>query len=95
MCYSTALRKQKEQIEQIRNWWKENGAWVAGGLVLGLSMLVGWNSWQSYVANRAEEASSLYEQVRAEAVAGNADRAFVIGHEFNRVVRRIEEHDDW
>ncbi len=69
------LLSEKEQIEQIRQWWKENGAWVAGGLVLGLSMLVGWNSWQSYVTSRAEEASSLYEQVRAEAAAGNVDLA--------------------
>lgn len=69
------LLSEKEQVEQIRQWWKENGAWVVGGLALGLSMLVGWNSWQSYVTNRAEEASSLYEQVRAAAVAGNADQA--------------------
>jgi len=69
------LLSEKEQIAQIRQWWKENGAWVAGGLVLGLSLLVGWNSWQSYVASRAEEASSLYEQVRAEAAAGNAELA--------------------
>lgn len=69
------LLSEKEQIEQIRQWWKENGAWVVGGLVLGLSMLVGWNSWQSYVTSRAEEASSLYEQVRAEAAAGKVDLA--------------------
>jgi predicted negative regulator of RcsB-dependent stress response len=69
------LLSEKEQIEQIRQWWKENGAWVVGGLVLGLALLVGWNSWQSYVKTRAEEASSLYEQVRVETAAGNTDKA--------------------
>jgi predicted negative regulator of RcsB-dependent stress response len=69
------LLSEKEQIEAIRQWWKENGAWVVGGLVLGLALLVGWNSWQSYVKTRAEEASSLYEQVRVETRAGNADKA--------------------
>jgi len=66
---------EKEQVEEIRKWWKENGAWVVGGLVLGLSLLVGWNSWQSHVKTTAEQASSLFEQVRIQAMVGNADGA--------------------
>lgn len=66
---------EKEQIEEIRKWWKENGAWVVGGLVLGMALLVGWNSWQSHVKTTAEQASSLFEQVRVEAMTGNADKA--------------------
>lgn len=69
------LLSEKEQIEEIRKWWKENGAWVVGGLVLGLSLLVGWNSWQSHVKTKAEQASSLFEQVRVQAMVGNADAA--------------------
>lgn len=68
------LLSEKEQIEEIRKWWKENGTWVLGGLVLGVSILVGWNQWQSHVNTKAEQASALYEEARAAAEAGDADK---------------------
>lgn len=67
------LLSEKEQIEEIRKWWKENGTWVLGGLVLGVSILVGWNQWQSHVNAKAEQASVLYEEAREAAGAGDAD----------------------
>lgn len=66
---------EKEQIEALRKWWSENGTWVIAGLVLGIAMLVGWNSWQSYVRERAEQGSALFEQLRASVDAGNLDGA--------------------
>ena len=31
---------EKEQIEEIRAWWKENGAYVIAGLVIGIGKVV-------------------------------------------------------
>lgn len=66
---------EKEQVEALRQWWNENGRWVIAGLALGIAMLVGWNSWQSHVKTRAEQASALFEQVRSAAATGNRDEA--------------------
>ncbi len=54
---------EQEQLESIKKWWKENGASIVMGLVLGLALLFGWRGWQGYISTRAELASGLYEQV--------------------------------
>lgn len=54
---------EKEQIQQIKNWWKENGAFVIAGLVLGIGGLAGWNYWKSYKMSRAESAGAVYESL--------------------------------
>ena len=58
---------EKEQIQAIRNWWKENGAFVIAGLVLGISGLTGWNFWQNYKLERAEAAGAVYSELVAAA----------------------------
>ena len=40
------LLSEKEQLDQIRAWWKEFGGYVIGGLGLGIAVLVGWNYYQ-------------------------------------------------
>jgi predicted negative regulator of RcsB-dependent stress response len=52
-----------EQVEAIKKWWKENGLSVAAGLILGASLLLGWQAWQTYSQQKAETASARYEQV--------------------------------
>ena len=54
---------EKEQIQAIRNWWKENGAFVIAGLVLGIAGLTGWNFWQNYKLERAEAAGAVYTEL--------------------------------
>ena len=34
---------EKEQIEQIREWWRENGWYLIGGVAIGVLGLLGWN----------------------------------------------------
>lgn len=57
------LLSEKEQVEKLRNWWKENGPFVIGGLVLGVLALSGWNYWQSWELQRAEEAKAAYDKL--------------------------------
>lgn len=53
----------KEQLEAIKKWWKENGRSITVGLVLGIGGVVGWTSWRAYDNAQAETASIVYEQL--------------------------------
>lgn len=66
---------EKEQIQKIRQWWNENGAFVIAGLVLGIGGLTGWNYWQSWQLRQAEEAAALYQELRSSADAGDRESA--------------------
>jgi predicted negative regulator of RcsB-dependent stress response len=52
-----------QQADVVRKWIRENGAYVLGGLVLGLGGLFGWDQWQDYRNVQAEQASELYEEL--------------------------------
>jgi predicted negative regulator of RcsB-dependent stress response len=53
----------QQQADIVRQWVRENGAFILGGLVLGLGGLFGWNQWQDYLETRAEQASEVYESI--------------------------------
>jgi len=40
---------EKEQLEEMRAWWSENGRFVITGVVLGVAIIVGWNQWRSSI----------------------------------------------
>ena len=67
------LLSEKEQVEKLRNWWKENGPFVIGGLVLGVLALSGWNYWQSWKITRAEEAKVAYDKLVIAVENADAD----------------------
>jgi predicted negative regulator of RcsB-dependent stress response len=52
------------QVEQLRRWWRENWMALAGGLVLGLAGIFGWQWWQARSTAHAEQASRMYEDLR-------------------------------
>ena len=54
---------EEEQIAAFKKWWKENGRSIITGLVLGVAIIGGWRSWESYQINHSEAASDIYEQV--------------------------------
>ena len=53
----------KEQIDALKAWWKENGRVAIAGVVMGLGCVFGWNAWQSHTVKQAESASQIYEQI--------------------------------
>ena len=55
---------EKEQIEQIREWWRENGWYLIGGVALGVFILFGWNRFNAYQDARAEAAAALFVELR-------------------------------
>jgi len=62
---------EREQIEALKRWWKENGWVVAIGLLLGLGAVFGWTSWQAYTRAQAEQASAAYQELVNWAAAEN------------------------
>jgi len=64
------LLSEKEQIEAMRDWWRENGRYVIGGIVLGVGILVGWNQWKEYRLTARLEASARYETLANQVSGG-------------------------
>jgi predicted negative regulator of RcsB-dependent stress response len=74
---------EKEQLEAIRGWWRDNGRYIISGILLGVALLVGWNYWQNRQEQAELEASALYESlmtqvgaVQVEAAAATAARLY-------------------
>jgi len=66
---------EEQQVEALKKWWKENGISVVAGVVLGLSLLMGWRWWQTYSEQQAHLASGLYEQVQLFLTSDQTDKA--------------------
>lgn len=57
----------EEKVEAIKQWWKENGASVVLGVVVGVGVIFGWRAWQGYEDGQAQQASATFEQLLAVA----------------------------
>jgi predicted negative regulator of RcsB-dependent stress response len=64
---------EREQVDRIRQWWKENGAWIIVGVGGGVLALAGWNWWQGYQLQRAEQASAIYAVIAEAAMEERID----------------------
>jgi len=69
------LLSEKEQLEQMRAWWSENGRYVIGGIVIGTGLLFGWNYYQNARLNAQVEASALFESLAGHVGDGDLDNA--------------------
>lgn len=58
-------RTDEEQIEALKEWWRENGKAVILGLMIGVGAIGGWRLWDSYQESRALEASAVYQKLQA------------------------------
>jgi predicted negative regulator of RcsB-dependent stress response len=64
---------EKEQWEELKQWLRENGAWIVAGILVGAAALGGWRLWEQRVERLAHEASDSYEQIlQAYSRADNA-----------------------
>lgn len=53
---------EEQQVEVIKEWWKENGTSVIAGTVIGLVGLFGWRYYNQYQQETMEAASRSYNQ---------------------------------
>lgn len=56
-------KTEEEQVQAIKQWWKENAVSLIAGVVIGLSVLGGYRFWIDSKQTEAEEASELYSKV--------------------------------
>lgn len=64
------LLSEKEQIEAMRSWWKDNGVYVVMGIVIGVGGIFGLNQWRTSQTETHVAASTLFEDL-AEEIAEN------------------------
>jgi predicted negative regulator of RcsB-dependent stress response len=55
---------EKEQIEAIRKWWRENGWYLIGGALVAAIGYYGNGQYQEYQEVQAAEASAIYADLR-------------------------------
>ena len=58
----------EEQLQVLKNWWKENGRSLMLTIFAALAAYFGWQWWNQYQQNYAEEASRIYQEL-TDAVA--------------------------
>ena len=75
------LLSEKEQIDQIRSWWSEYGAYVIGGIVIGVGLLIGVNQYQAKELAAQHAASAAYEALLVHIVDGDLDAAETTANE--------------
>jgi len=56
---------ERQQIDQVRAWIKDNAVWAIAGIALGIGILVGMNQWRAWQSRQASEAGAKYQQVLA------------------------------
>lgn len=52
---------EEEQVERLKQWWKDNGSSILFGITLGIGAIVGYQYWQSAKLKTAQAASSVYQ----------------------------------
>ncbi len=52
-----------EQVEKLKEWWKENGRSVMAGIIIGVGGLFGYRYWIDWQEENAEAASAHFVQM--------------------------------
>ncbi len=53
----------EEQLQLLKNWWKDNGASLVIAILVGLIAYFGFQWWQNHQQQQAEQAAAVYEQL--------------------------------
>ncbi len=53
----------QEQIDMIKQWWKDYGKTLAIAIIVGLALGFGWRYWREHRIETAEKASAVYQQM--------------------------------
>ncbi len=64
---------EEQQVDAIKNWWKENGTAVIFGTVVGLGALWGWRFYNEQQIAGQEAASQAYSQTVEVLESGSDD----------------------
>lgn len=65
----------QEEIEKLKEWWKNYGGALLIGVLLGLGLLFGYKYWTRYQERQRMAASTLYTQMLQEVQQSKNDAA--------------------
>jgi predicted negative regulator of RcsB-dependent stress response len=51
---------EREQAEQLKQWFKENWLWMVAGIGLGLGSLYGWQGYNAYLDGKSQDAGQRF-----------------------------------
>lgn len=78
------LRTEEEQVQALKEWWKENGKALVIGVAAAVAIVLGWKAWQGNQEQKAANASALYqnltEAVQLSAGGSNEQQYATAGH---------------
>jgi predicted negative regulator of RcsB-dependent stress response len=69
---SESYRTEEEQVEALKNWWKESGRSILAWIVAAIIAVFGWQAWQKQQQSSQEAASAVYQNLLS-AVANKED----------------------
>ena len=58
MAYSI---EEEQEINQLKDWWKEKGKTIIIAFILGVGGMFGWRYWQAHQAEQIAQASAQYD----------------------------------
>lgn len=66
--------QEQEQLDTLRAWWKDNGTFLLGVVLVLVVAIGGWRGWQSYHSKQKTEAATMFEQFEAQLASNDAKR---------------------
>ena len=56
-------KTEEEQVQAIKQWWKENAVSLIAGIAIGAMVLGGYKYWTESKQNQAKQASVIYSEI--------------------------------
>lgn len=58
---------EEEQVQAIKQWWKDNATSLIAGIVIGVVILAGYRYWSETKQTQAQQASDIYSEILSSA----------------------------
>lgn len=54
---------EQEDLDKLKEWWRDNGTAIMLGLFIGVSGVLGWRLRESHIEEQAEAASDIFQEL--------------------------------
>lgn len=62
---------EEQQVERLKEFWKEHGKGIVAGVVIGFGLFYGWRYYDKHTLETQQRASANYEQLTVELSEGS------------------------
>ncbi|MCW8900982.1 MAG: tetratricopeptide repeat protein [Gammaproteobacteria bacterium] len=73
---------EEEQVQAIKQWWKDNSVSLIAGIVIGVAVLAGYRYWTDYKHTQAQQASEIYSDILSS-VKDKAKKAEILKTDYS------------